>query len=295
MTVADGQITIPGTKTKVSRPVAIGGVAIVGVMIIIYYRKQKAAATATPAATPTDQYPPDGTSGNPSDPYSTDPATGQTYGNEASGSGGTYGAYGSGAASGNYYDPATGAYDLTSPYGTTPAGTASGPPFATNAAWSSWVISTLQSQNYSIDVGALTDAIGLYLAGQPLSAAQRAYVFDAEAIGGAPPVAGPNGYPPKLQGNGSTGPVSSLKPPGPVTGFSVTGHKGFADFGWAPDPTADNYNLVISGPQPVNRQTGPVTHQEHVVLKPGHYTAKVRGNNHGAYGPFTATRAFTVT
>lgn len=299
MTVADGDITIPGTKSRVSRPVAYAGLAAVGVLIIIYYRKQKAAATATPAATPTDQYPPDGTSGNPGDPYSTDPATGQTYGNEAAGSGGTYGAYGSGAASGNYYDPATGAYDLTSPYGTTPTTqpyqVAGGPPFSSNSAWADWVIQELQAQNASIDVGGLTGAIGLYLNGQPLDAAQRAYVFDAKAIGGDPPVAGPNGYPPKLQGSGSTGPVSPLKPPGPVTGFSVTGHKGFADFGWAPDPTADNYNLVISGPQPVNRQTGPVTHQEHVVLKPGHYTAKVRGNNHGAYGPFTAARAFTVT
>ena len=179
----------------------------------MYYRNKKSAAAAAPAATTTDQYPPDGTTGDPTDPYSTDPATGKTYGNEASGSGGTSGAYGSGAASGLYYDPATGALSLASPYGTTPAGTASGPPFASNAAWSSWVISQLQSQNYSIDVGALTDAIGLYLAGQPLSASQRTYVFDAIAVGGDPPVAGTNGYPPKPRAMGQPAPPRRRRHP----------------------------------------------------------------------------------
>lgn len=201
-------VAIPGTHSKVSRPVAFAGLAGVGVLIIIYYRKKSATAAAAPATT-TSQYPPDGTSGNPSDPYSTDPATGQTYGNEAAGSGGTYGAYGSGAASGQYYDPATGAYDLTSPYGTatgtTPYQTQGGPPFANNSAWSDWVIQELQAQNSAVNTGALTDALGLYLAGQPLNATERQLVFDATGVAGDPPVAGPNGYPPKLQGDGSTG------------------------------------------------------------------------------------------
>src|SRR5487761_1037706 len=92
------QVTIPGTKTKVSKPVAAGAVGLVGIGIIYYYTKQKKASAAVPAATSTNQYPPDGTTGDPSDPYSTDPATGQTYGDEAVGSNSTLGAYGSGAA-----------------------------------------------------------------------------------------------------------------------------------------------------------------------------------------------------
>ena len=201
----EGDMQVPGAG-KVSRKAAAGGVIVVFVLVVVYYVRKKsassassAAATAATAATPSDQYPADGTTGNPQDPYSTDPATGTTYGNEASGSGGAYGAYGSGAASGLYYDPATGAYDLTSPYGTTPSGSAGGPPFANNSAWSIWVIGQLQAVNYSIDTGALTNAIGLYLDGQALDAAQRQYVFDATAIGGDPPVAGPNNYPPNVR------------------------------------------------------------------------------------------------
>lgn len=203
------QVTIPGTKTKVSKPVAAGAVGLVGIGIIYYYTKQKKASAAVPAATSTNQYPPDGTTGDPSDPYSTDPATGQTYGDEAVGSNSTLGAYGSGAASGQYYDPTTGAYDLSSPYGTSPTTqpyqTTGGPPFSNNSAWSDWVIQELQAQNFNIDVGALTDAIGLYLNGQPVDATQAQYVFNSRAIGGDPPVAGTNGYPPNLRTNGSTG------------------------------------------------------------------------------------------
>ena len=75
----------------------------------------------------------------------------------------------------------------------------------------------------------------------------------------------------------------------------MTPHKGYANFGWHATATADNYNLVIAGPQPVNRQTGNVLNAEHVDLKKGHYTERIRANNHGAYGPFTAVKSFTVT
>jgi len=225
-------ITIPGTQSKVSKPVAIAGLAAVGVLIVMYYRNKSAsaataAATASQAASSTDQYPADGTTGDPSDPYSTDPATGQTYGNEAAGSGGTYGAYGTDAASGLYYDPETGAYDLSSPYGTTtttePYQTAGGPPFSDNSAWSDWVIQELQAQNSSIDVGALTDALGLYLAGQPLTPAQKQYVFDAQAIGDNPPVAGPDGYPPNVKSEpGSTSGTHQVAVPDVIgTGYGA--------------------------------------------------------------------------
>lgn len=217
-------VGLPGGG-KVSKKAAIAGVAVVVVLVIYYYAKKSSssASSATTAASTTDQYPPDGTTGNPSDPYSTDPATGQTYGNEMAGSG-TFGAYGSlaGGSGGNYdpysgmyYDPATGQYDLSAPYtGTTqsPYLTAGGPPFASNSAWSDWVIQELAAQNTSIDTGALTNALGVYLAGQPVTAAQKTLIFDAIAIGGDPPVAGPGGYPPS---------VRAAQSPGPGTGSTV--------------------------------------------------------------------------
>jgi PASTA domain len=211
MAESGGTVNIP-VVGKQPKKLVVGGLLVVGTAVVIYYaRSRKAAAPAAAAAsTPADQYPADGTSGNPSDLYSTDPATGQTYGNELAGSGGTLGAFGSGAASGQYYDPATGAYDLTAPYGTQPVTqpfqTQGGPPFSTNAAWTDWVIQELAAQNTSIDTGALTDALGVYLNGQSATAAQQTLIFDALAIGGDPPVAGANGFPPKVQAVHSSGP-----------------------------------------------------------------------------------------
>ena len=206
---------MPGLEGTVNVPLAgkqpkkfvVGGVLVVGTLTVVYYYRKRKSAPAAAAASP-GQYPPDGTTGNPSDPYSTDPATGQTYGNElaGAGAGAAGGALGSGAASGLYYDPATGAYDLTSPYGTGGTGTSSGnpatpggPPFASNAAWSNWAIQELQALNPSVDTGTLTDALGVYLQGDPVTPAQQVLVFDALAVAGDPPVAGANGYPPKVK------------------------------------------------------------------------------------------------
>lgn len=203
-----GNVRLP-VVGSVPKKTAAAGVAVVGVLVVVYYYRKKnsaasAAQQASQAASSTDQYPPDGTTGNPSDPYSTDPATGQTYGNEETGSGGSYGAYGSGAASGLYYDPVTGAYDLTSPYGTMPSGS-SGPPFASNSEWEAWVVQELELNDPNINVDNLTTALGLYLNGQPVSPAQKTLIFDATGAAGDPPVAGPNNYPPKVRTNGSTG------------------------------------------------------------------------------------------
>jgi hypothetical protein len=265
------QVTIPGTHAKVSRNVAIGGVLVTGTLIAVYYvRKRNSAATPAPAST-ASQYPPDGTVGNPSDPYSTDPATNQTYGNEAAGSGGQYGAYGTGAASGMYYDPATGAYDLTSPYGTSaatqPYQTQGGPPFSSNSAWSDWVIQELQAQNPVLDVGALTDSIGLYLGGQPLNATQRQYVFDARAVAGDPPVAGASGYPPNVRGDGSTGGNPGPKPAPTVTVPNVVGY----NYGHA-------YNVLVYGNGFKIEPTGVNSHWDVTAQSPKAGTKAAKGS-----------------
>lgn len=225
----EGTVNVP-VAGRHSKKMVAGGVLVVGALVVVYYARKKSAAAAAPAtaaaaATASDQYPPDGTSGNPSDLYSTDPATGQTYGNEAAGSGGTYGAYGTGAASGQYYDPATGAYDLSSPYGTQPPTqpyqTQGGPPFSTNSAWADWAIQEMQTLDPGIDVGALTNALGVYLNGQVPTAAQKTLIFDATEIAGNPPAAGANGYPPNVKAPAQPGHATTVQVPN-LKGLTAT-------------------------------------------------------------------------
>jgi PASTA domain len=241
----EGDVKVPVAGNVPKKAVA-GGLLVVGVLVIVYYvRKEKSssgtAAAAAAAASSTDQYPPDGTVGNPDDPYSTDPATGQTYGDENSGSGGTYGAYGGlGSAVTDTYpwDGSTG--DEDDPYSLDPAtgvtygdeglatgGTGSstgGPPLANNSAWETWVLQQLEEQDPDIDSGdALTTALGLYLNGQPVSAAQASLIFQATGIGGDPPVAGSSGYPPSVRTNGNTGPAPATTDVVPnVSGMSAS-------------------------------------------------------------------------
>jgi len=228
MAALEGNVKVPLVGTVPKKAVA-GSLAVVGILVVVYYvRKGNAASTAAQtaaagAATATDQYPPDGTVGNPQDPYSTDPATGATYGDENSGSGGTYGAYGGlgTAMTGTYpwdgttgneadpysLDPASGVTygDEGLATGGTSANPSGGPPFANNSDWENWVTQQLQADDPGINAGDLTTALGLYLNGQPVDPAQKTLIFDATGTGGDPPVAGPANYPPKVRTNGDTG------------------------------------------------------------------------------------------
>lgn len=242
-------VHVPGVSKPMPKWAVFAGLGAVGVAIVLYYRSKN---QAQPAATSTDQYPPDGTVGNPADPYSTDPATGQTYGDEAVGSGGTFGAFGGlGGFGGTGWDSSTGMY--TDPNGNTCTnpgadgycpGSGGGPPFSTNDAWSNWVITQMQTLNPNVNIGDLTDALGLYLAGQPVDATQKTLVLDAEAIGGPPPVAGPSGYPPNVHVNGGKGGGGTAT--NPVTGLKQTGGEGFtgADITWAASPGATSYQVT---------------------------------------------------
>jgi hypothetical protein len=220
-------IHVPGISKPLPKWAVFAGVGATGVAIVLYYRSKN---QQNQQPTSTDQYPPDGTVGDPSDPYSTDPATGLTYGDEAVGSGGTFGAF-------------TGGSTGTGDTGTGDTGTG-GPPFSSNSAWSNWVIGQMQTQNSDLNTGDLTDALGLYLAGQPVSPAQKTLVLDAEAIGGPPPVAGPGNYPPNVRTDGSKGGGSHAT--NPVTGLKQTGAEGFtgADISWTASAHATSYQVT---------------------------------------------------
>jgi hypothetical protein len=82
------------------------------------------------------------------------------------------------------------------------------------------VISYMQSNQLVQDTGPLSAAIGRYLAGQSVSDDDKSLIQQAIAVGGLPPVAGANGFPPSINTAppSSTGGTTSGKLP-PVTGL----------------------------------------------------------------------------
>lgn len=321
MPALSGDVQVPGIG-KFPKVAVYGGVGAVLVLIIWQNRKAKQAAAAQAS---TDPYPPDGSTGNPADPNSTDPSTGATYGDEAAGtlgagggtgslpfggSGGTSGTISSAGAypwDGTYNNPndpysmdsSTGnTYGSEGYTGTGPGGgtAPSGPPFSTNAQWSQYVLDYFTQNQYS-DISGRTDAIGLYIAGQPLTAQQATYIHDATAIGGNPPVSGPGNFPPSLRVSGTT---SASGAPGQSPGLSVTPYKGYANFGWSGVTRALDYELLVTGAGGKGTGTSHIDRSvrglnaEHVGLTPGHYTAKVRARNGSGDGPWSVTKTFTV-
>ncbi|HEY1699191.1 MAG TPA: PASTA domain-containing protein [Trebonia sp.] len=194
------------------------GLSAVAVLIGVYYYQHRGSSSAAPAAGAAGQgaavsgqgaygsgiygmgggvsgqgaylsggsYPWDGTEGNPSDPYSLDPATGTTYGD-----GEGYGSSGEG-----------------------------GPPFATNGAWSQY------AENYLIttlgmDASTVSEALGYYIAGEQVTPAQQDIINQATAIAGPPPVTGPGGYPPSIRLASSTASNGTVTVPN-VVGMTAT-------------------------------------------------------------------------
>jgi len=146
--------------------IAGGGVGLVG--FLWYRHKSSSSAAASSAATPTDttgdtstdQYPADGTVGDPSDPNSTDPATGQTYGDEAASGYSDYGGYG------NYVGSAAGGYG----YGDTSTLNNAPGSFTSNGMWMQYA--EQQLENSGIDPTTLSAALGKYLVGGTLTSDQ---------------------------------------------------------------------------------------------------------------------------
>ena len=160
-----------------------GKIAVIaggGLVAFYMYKNHQASTSSTTASTAsTGSYPPDGTTGNPSDPYSTDPATGQTYGDEQSNGAGAYGA-GYGEFSG-YNSGLAGPQSYTQPG----SGAVSTSSYSSNAAWAQAVETGLSDIGYSpTDV---SGALGAWMAGQNLTAAQASIVQAAIAEFGDPP------------------------------------------------------------------------------------------------------------
>lgn len=208
--MAEVKLPLVGGVSK--KALAIGGGSAALLITVLLLRKKKTAAAAPAAgASSGDPYPPDGTTGNPGDPNSTDPATGMTYGDEQAGSGDSgYQDTSQGYGAAGYTDPNTGQFI----YGNSGTGQAAA---TTNAAWAQNAIAYLGT-DVSVDSAALSTALGLYLAGQPLTSDQAALVDQAIAVEGYPPVSGAGGYPPGIRESGTASQGGTGGSGGGVTG-----------------------------------------------------------------------------
>lgn len=195
-----GTVNIPGVG-KLPAWTVLGGLGLV-LVLIIRHRSTSAAAAAGTATDP---------AGNVG---VIDPATGYVYGSPQDTAG-----------------LATSAAVSTPAAGGTGGGSVgdqvtNGPPFTSNAAWSQYAVSILEQSGY--DPGELSNTLGLYLAGQPVTPSQQSEINAAVAVAGYPPVAGVNGHPPAISvsgsvaggGTGSTGGGSGSGSPG--TGGPIT-------------------------------------------------------------------------
>jgi hypothetical protein len=176
----EGTVKTPLGPMKKKTAMIAGGGAIL-LIGVVYYRSKKAAAAnaaATSAAATTD-----------ANQTGIDPATGFAYGSaEDSAALAQMGGIG--------YTPYGGGGGGTT--GQFPTGV--GPPFTTNAAWGQYCEQTMGSSGSD----SIAAALGHYLTGSPLQSGESTIVDQAIAVGGYPPTAGPNGFPPGLNTSNPT-------------------------------------------------------------------------------------------
>lgn len=185
-------VHVPGVGPTKKKWVIVGGAATVLIVGVAYmrYRNTSAAAAAVNATTPAtgayssgsqDQYPADGTTGNPSDPYSTDPQTGITYGDEGNQGGFYTEGYGPSMSGQTPYaaDSSYGGYY----YGNTNPTTNT--TISTNEEWLTQAENDLQGVGY--DQATAAAALSKVLAGLPVTAAQKDIFEQALGIDSNPP------------------------------------------------------------------------------------------------------------
>lgn len=195
-TPAGGTVKIPGAG-RVKKSTAMIGGAVVLVLGIMWYRNRKGpASSATGAATVTDPAGNVCSVVNPATGYC--PGTPQDIAAQQPGSGLNNAQLGAGGIIGydSHGNPV---------YGNTVGNqVANGPPFATNAAWSQYAITTLDANRYK-DAATVTASVGAYISGNQVTTAQHDDINAAIAVAGYPPTAGPNGYPPAINLGASQG------------------------------------------------------------------------------------------
>jgi hypothetical protein len=197
--------TIKLFGSNIPKPIVIGGGAAIVIGGIFFYRQnqQKAASQASVDAAGASAI---------------DPATGYPYGSPEDAAALT--------AQGNYQSPNIGGYGFTGYAGSSGASAfGSGAPgtFTNNAEWAQFV-EAYEINNMGADAATVGNAIGKYITGQPLiNDNMISIVQSAIAIGGYPPVSGPNGHPPAYITAPAPSPLPQPgKTAGPISGLSVS-------------------------------------------------------------------------
>jgi chitodextrinase len=253
---------------RVKKVYVIGGLSVAGITIVYIARRRKAAAA--PASTAEQQTDPAGNVGT------IDPATGYVEGSpedlaalsqSASYQTGTDFSGGGGDSGGSV----AGQVDT-------------GPPFTSNAAWEQYAIATLTGINPDLDPGALTGALGAYLAGEQVNQSQKDLINDATGVAGPVPVAGPNGYPPSINVAGSISgvghaPGSLILSRGVLSATSIT-------VMWPSVPGATGYAYVATSSRDTKSGTVPGSPLTVTGLLPATtYTVRVYATNQYGSGP----------
>lgn len=190
----------------------IGGVA--GIGIVYYIRRQSPAggAAAGTAATVTDP-----STGQSYPASGIDPVTGMSYASEISQYGSVSAAetaVGYGGAAGTAYASGyvgTAGYPTASSYVGNPGQSTNTVTFTSNAAW------TQAAQDYLVNTVGLASsqvstALGTYVTGGAVNAAQQGIIEQAIAAEGYPPNSGPGGFPPGIRTAPSTTPAPAPAP-----------------------------------------------------------------------------------
>lgn len=199
----------------INKNLVIGGVGVVMVAGVFYYRKNKATAANQASV-------------DAAGSSSIDPATGYSYGSAEDAA--------ALSAQGNYQNPIQGAYGFAGYGGGASATFGSGAPgsFANNAEWAQFV-ENYEINNMGADGPSVGNAIGKYISGQPLTTdAMVSIIQSAIAIGGYPPTSGPNGHPPGYVTSlpSSTIPSPATTKAGAISGLTATKSGTTATFRW---------------------------------------------------------------
>jgi hypothetical protein len=209
--------------------VGVGGAAVLG---IVWYRsKQQASQAATSSTSSTDS-------------SNIDPATGYPYGS-AEDVAAEQQLQGQSGALGPLYDPQYyGGYGGGGYGGGFPGPQGPGT-FTSNAAWSQaaedYLVNTIGES--APDVG---NALGKYITAQPVTPDQEAFINQAIAFAGYPPVPGPDGFPPSMKNApGPPPPPKKGNAQNPVKGLTVHARFTQADVSWKPSKGATSYRIRV--------------------------------------------------
>lgn len=248
----NGTINIAGKKVNKMAVFVIGGGLAVGG--VLYYRNKQSAAAATVASSGANT--------------EIDPATGYAYGSPEDAA--------ALANQGSYVSPTNSGYGYGGYSGGSGSGVfGTGQPgsFTSNAEWAQFV-EAYEVNNLGGDAPTIGNAIGKYLTGQPLTTDNMISIIQsAIAIGGYPPVSGPNGNPPGYV-TGTTG--TTIPPPGngnpppppgntgvgqakPITGLHIVSKtKTSITIAWNATSAPQGYNYMLkqlNGAVKTNSQT----------------------------------------